>query len=296
MGAVDAFVKTFSLILANKKLYLLALILTLILAPMGAYLVPNEIPFEQNQTSIQKGSVIVEEYGSLLNEDEMDVFLQLMKGLAVYLLISIVLSSIFEYSVAKGALAYLAGEERALRDLILDGVRHFPGVFVINVVYSLIAFTFIGIAFIPIVAGVLTLPVGGVLILVGIVLLILIGALVTSLSALAIPLYADRGSIGAAFEAFGLVFRNVLSSMGFGLLVWVGIFGIAMVSAPIAFITELFLTSDAGTYVSALLQAPFNALLSTFIWVAGVAFYRELQRMEELKKVDEELAELGMDF
>lgn len=296
MGAVDAFVKTFSLILANKKLYLLALILALILAPIGAYLIPNEIPFEQNQTSMQKGNVIVEEYGSLINEDDMDVFLQLMKGLAVYLIISMVLSSIFEYSVVKGALAHLAGEERTLRELILDGVRHFPGVFLINVVYSLIALTFIGVAFIPVVVGVLTLPTGGVLIFIGIVLLVLIGALVTSLSAIAIPLYADKSSIGAAFEAFGLVFRNVLSSVGFGFLVWVGVVGIVMISAPVAFVTGLFLPSGVASYVSALLQAPFDALLYEFIWVAGVAFYRELQRMEELKRVDEELAELGIEI
>ncbi len=296
MGAVDAFVKTFSLILANKKLYLLALILALILAPIGAYLIPNEIPFEQNQTSMQKGNVIVEEYGSLINEDDMDVFLQLMKSLAVYLIISMVLSSIFEYSVVKGALAHLAGEERTLRELILDGMRHFPGVFLINVVYSLIVLTFIGVAFIPVVVGVLTLPTGGVLIFIGIVLLVLIGALVTSLSAIAIPLYADKSIIGAAFEAFGLVFRNVLSSVGFGFLVWVGVVGIVMISAPVAFVTELFLPSGVASYVSALLQAPFDALLYAFIWVAGVAFYRELQRMEELKRVDEELAELGIEI
>ena len=296
MGAVDAFVRTFSLIFETKRLYLLALILALILAPMGAYLVPNEAPFEHNQTAMQRGNVIIEEYGSPLSNEGVGAFLQLMKNLAVYLLISIVLSSIFEYSVIKGALSHLAGEERTLGELILDGVRHFPGVFVINVVYSLVALTFIGVAFLPIVGGILTLPAGGVLIFIGILLLVLIGALVTSLSALSIPLYADRGSIGAAFEAFGLVFKNLSSSMGFGFLMWVGILGIAIVSAPIAFATEVLLSPDVGAYVSALLQAPFNALLYTFMWIAGVAFYKELQRMEELKKADEELLELGIEI
>ncbi|ASJ08872.1 hypothetical protein A3L11_06395 [Thermococcus siculi] len=296
MGAIDAFVKTFSLILENKRLYLLALILALILAPIGAYLVPNELSYNYNQTSMQKGNVIVEEYGGPSEDELMDLFTQLMKGLAVYLLITMVLSSIFEYGVVKGALAHLAGEEPSLGELLGEGVRHFIGVFIINLIYSLIALAFIGVAFIPIAVGVMTLPAGGVLIFLGLVLLLPIAALVTSLSALSIPLYADKGKVGAAFEAFGLVFRNILSSIGFGFLMWVGIIGVGMISAPIAFVTEAFLNQGAGVYVSALLQAPFNALLYVFIWVAGVAFYKELQRMEELKKVDVELAELGIDI
>ncbi|NJE06391.1 hypothetical protein E3E36_09590 [Thermococcus sp. M36] len=295
MGAVDAFVRTFSLILENKKLYLLALILALILAPIGAYLIPNEMPYEYNQTTMQKGNVIIEEYGSPINGEDMGLFIQLMKGLAAYLLISVILSSIFEYGVVKGALSYLAGEERSLGELIIAGIRHFPGVLLINVIYSLIALVFIGVAFLPIVAGILTLPVGGILIFIGIAITVFVAAIVTSLSAISIPLYVDRGSIGAAFEAFGRVFKNLLSSVGFGFLMWVGVVGIAMISAPIGFVTETFLTSGIGAYISGFLQAPFNALLYTFMWVAGVAFYRELQRTEELKKVDEELAELGIE-
>jgi hypothetical protein len=296
MGAIDAFVKTFSLILENKRLYLLSLIMALILAPIGAYLIPNELTYSYNQTTMQKGNVIMEEYGGPSEDELMDLFTQLMKGLAVYLPIAMVLSSIVEYGVVKGALAHLAGEELPLGELLREGVKHFIGVFAINLIYSLIALTFIGVGFIPIAVGVMTLPAGGVLIFIGFILLIFTAALVTSLSALAVPLYADKGKVGAAFEAFGLVFGNLLSSVGFGFLMWVGIIGVGMISAPIAFVTDAFLNQGAGVYVSALLQAPFNALLYVFLWVAGVAFYKELQRMEELKKVDEELAEMGIEI
>ncbi|NJE42444.1 hypothetical protein [Thermococcus sp. GR6] len=296
MGAIDAFTKTFSIVLANKRLYLLVLTMTLILALLSVYLIPSDFEYTYNQTSIQKGNVIVEEYGTPITEDEMDMLIEFLKGLMIYLIITIVLSSIVEYGITKGIFTYLNDEDYSLGELLADGLKHFPGVLVINIIYSLIMLVFIGVAAIPMVVGALFLPAGAVLILIGVVLLFLVLAFTLGLSSMAIPLYADKGTIGAAFEAFGLGFRNVLSTVGFGALLGVAAIGIAIIASPLAFIIQLTLPENLAPYVSAFVQAPFDALLYFFLWAGGVAFYRELQRMEELKKVDEELAELGIEI
>ncbi|NJD99172.1 hypothetical protein E3E26_05175 [Thermococcus sp. LS1] len=296
MGAIDAFTKTFSIVLANKRLYLLVLAMALILALLSVYLIPSDFEYTYNQTSIQNGDVIVEEYGTPITEDEMDMLMEVLKGLMIYLIITIVLSSIVEYGITKGIFTYLNDEDYSLGELLADGLKHFPGVLVINIIYSLIMLVFIGVAAIPMVVGALFLPAGAVLILIGVVLLFLVLAFTLGLSSMAIPLYADKGTIGAAFEAFGLAFRNVLSTIGFGALLGVAAIGIAIIASPLAFIIQITLPENLAPYVSAFVQAPFDALLYFFLWAGGVAFYRELQRMEELKKVDEELAELGIEI
>ncbi len=66
--------------------------------------------------------------------------------------------------------------------------------------------------------------------------------------------------------------------------------------SPVQFIGVALLDSEAGRYISAFIQAPFEALLYTFLWVAGVAFYDELKKKEELKKVEEEILDLGIEI
>ncbi len=134
------------------------------------------------------------------------------------------------------------------------------------------------------------------LVILGVLLLIPVAAFTTAMATLPVAIYASEGSFGSAFEAIHLSFRNVKTSLGFGFLLWVGVIGISMVSAPISLLTQLFAPDSYAPYISALLQAPFTALLYEFLWIAGVPFYRELKKKEELKKVDEELAELGIDF
>ena len=298
MGSIEAFTEAFSLLLRNKRLYLLTLIMALIMAPIAAYFVPNDLgnlpifngTYIQNNTS----GVIIEEHGATVG-DETALILELLKGLAIYGLIAIVLSSIFEYAVTKGLMAE-SEEELPLGRLVLEGIKHFPGVIVVNVVYTLVVLVFIGIPFIPVAVGLMTLPAGAVLILLGLLLLIFTAAFAVGLSSLAIPAYVKNGSIGGAFEGFGLAFRNVLSSFGFGLLLGIGVFAISLVSSPIAFIVHYTVPEAMAPYVSAFLQAPFEALISLFIWAGGVAFYRELKKKEELEKIDEELAELGIEI
>ncbi|WP_457750970.1 hypothetical protein [Thermococcus sp.] len=299
MGAIDAFTRTFSLILKNKRLYILTLIMALVLAPIASYLISNEIgtlpvfnqTYNQNNTV---GGVIIEEHGATVGE-KTGAILDLLKRLAIYGIIALVVGSIFEYAVTKGLL--LEPEEKvSLGRLMIEGLRHFPGVVVVNIVYGLLVLVFIGISAIPIVIGALTLPAGAVLILIGLLLLIFVTAFVVGLSSLAIPAYVKNGSIGGAFEGIGLAFRNVLSSAGFGFLLMVGVFAVSIASSPITFVVHYTVSGDIAAYVSAFLQAPFDALMSLFLWAGGVAFYTELKKKEELKKVDEELAELGIEI
>ena len=295
MGAIEAFTRSFSLVLANKGLYILALIMALILAPLSAYLIPSSIEYPYQPPTTQRGNVIIEEYGSPI-EEGMDLITELLKGLAVFSLISFVLAAIFEYAVTKGVLLYVNGESYRLTELLSEGLRHFPMVVLINFIYTLLMFVFVGIGAIPIIIGAFTLPRGAILIFLGIFLLIGALVFVAGLSVLPVPLYVDKGTFSASFEAIGIAFRNVYSTLGFGALIGIASLGIAIVASPIAFITEIALPENIAPYVSAFLQAPFNALLYVFIWTAGVSFYKELQRMEELKRADEELKELGIEI
>lgn len=296
MGAVEAFTETFSIMLKEKRLYVLTLVLTLILAPLGAYVMPKDVHFDANRTVTHHGGVIVEEYGSPSESELIPFFKDFLKKAIPYVILAIVLSTIFEYGVVRGAVDYLDGRESSLSELLLEGVKRFPALFTISFLFLLITLALIGVPLAVMAAGILTLPPGAVLVILGVLLLIPVAAFTTAMATLPVAIYASGGSFGSAFEAIHLSFRNVKTSLGFGFLLWVGVIGISMVSAPISLLTQLFAPDSYAPYISALLQAPFTALLYEFLWIAGVPFYRELRKKEELKKVDEELAELGIDF
>ncbi|NJE30815.1 DUF4013 domain-containing protein [Thermococcus sp. 18S1] len=295
MGAIDAFVRTFSLMMEAKRLYIPALIFALLLAPVTAYLLPSgQFEITPNQTT--SGDVIMEQYGGDVEEEFLDYLAQLGKALAVITLISTILGSIVQYAITKGFLLHESGKDYSLGELLIDGLKHLPGVVIIELIFMVVAISLAAVALIPAVLGALFLPWGAVLILIGVLLLLAILAITTSLTAIAIPLYADKGRISAAFEAFRMIFGNALSSLGFGVLLWVGVIAITMITGPLSFAAEVILPAGIASYVSQFLQAPFNALLLEFLCVGGVAFYREIQKMEELKKVDEELMELGIEI
>ncbi len=296
MGAVEAFTETFSIMLREKRIYVLVLVMTLILAPIGAYVMPKNVPLEANRTVTHQGGVIVEEYGSLSEDSFMPILTDLLKRAAPYILLAMVLSTIFEYAVVRAAVDHLEGKRTPLLDLLVGGLKRFPALFTINFLFLFIVLALIGIPLALMAVGILALPSGAVLVLIGALLLIPVAAFTTAMATLPIAIYASEGSFGSAFEAIHLSFKNVKTTLGFGFLLWVGALGISMVSAPISLLTHLIVSGSAEAYVSALLQAPFTALLYEFLWVAGVPFYRELRKREELKRVDEELAELGIDF
>ncbi|CAD5243870.1 DUF4013 domain-containing protein [Thermococcus camini] len=296
MGAVDAFVRTFSLIMEAKRLYIPALIFALLLAPVAAYLLPGEPSFEITPNQTTSGDVMIEQYGGDVEEEFLDYLTQLGKAFAVMTLISTIIGSIVQYAITKGTLLHESGKDYSLGELLIDGLKHLPGVVIIELIFMVVAISLAAVALIPAVLGALFLPWGAVLVLIGVLLLLAVLAITTSLTAIAIPLYADKGRISAAFEAFGMIFGNALSSLAFGVLLWVGVIAITMVTGPLSFAAEVILPAGIASYVSQFIQAPFNALLMEFLCVGGVVFYLEIQKMEELKKVDKELMELGIEI
>lgn len=187
-------------------------------------------------------------------------------------------ASVFEYSVVKGALLHMKEKDTKPVALLGEGFRRFPQVFIIGVVYATIGFAVLLVSFIPVGVGLMTLPGGAVLVFVGLVLILVLGAFVIGLSLTPVPAYVDRERLGAVFEVMGMCTKNVLTTIGFGFLVMVAVLGVSAVSGPIAFLTQTFVGGKTGYYVSALLQAPFTALLYEFLWVSGAAFYEELKK------------------
>ncbi|NJE01821.1 DUF4013 domain-containing protein [Thermococcus sp. JdF3] len=296
MGAIDAFVRTFSLMMEAKRLYIPALIFALLLAPVAAYLLPSEPSFEITPNQTTSGDVMIEQYGGDVEEEFLDYLTQLGKALAALTAVSIILGSVVQYAITKGVLLHETGKDYSLGELLIDGLKHLPGVVIIELIFTVVAIALAAVALIPAALGTLFLPWGAVLVLIGILLLLAILAITTSLTAIAIPLYADKGRISAAFEAFGMIFGNAPSSLAFGVLLWVGVIAMTMIAGSLGFVVEVILPAGIASYASQFLQAPFNALLMEFLYVGGVAFYREIQKMEELKKVDEELMELGIEI
>ncbi|WP_297438821.1 hypothetical protein [Thermococcus sp.] len=297
MGAMDAFSRTFTLVIQNKKLYLLPLVMSLILAPLSAYMVGNSPflqnnPLQSNQT--HSGDVIIEEHGSLAGETtHMSEFLKI---LAIYGVIALVLSSIFQYSVIKGLLKSSTDSEYSLFELAVDGIKHFPGVLILNLIFTLISLLLVALPLLLVGIGVILGGAGLILVILGLLLLILVATLSLSLTVLPVPIYAEKGSLGPAFEALGFIYSNMKTAMVFGLLIFMILMAIEVAAAPISMITQITASKEVSMYVSALAQAPLDALLYFFVWSAGVALYRELRRLEDLKKVDMELDELGLEF
>ena len=292
MGAVESFARTFSILLESRRLYLLALILALLLAPLEAQLLLTGLPAGGDESVT--GNILVEHYGSPGVEGAHPH--EFLKNMGLYMVIAFVLSSIFQYGIVKGALEHLRGGEIRLSGLILEGIRRSPGVIAVNLLYTVVALLLIGVALVPIGVGLMTLPAGAILLVVGFILLIPLGALATVLSLLAVPIYVEKGHIGASFKAINLVLGSVLQSIGFGLLVWAGILGISVASSPLSFLSTLIFSGKTGAYVSAFLQTPLNALLYEFLWVAGVSFYVELRKRDEPEEGKEGSIGVEMSF
>ncbi|WP_054841550.1 hypothetical protein [Thermococcus peptonophilus] len=268
MGAFEAFSRTITLITRAKKLYILALLLALLSAPFQASLAPADFSVLENQTSTTQGNVIMEEHG--LSEEQVSEIMGSMENLGKLFVILLLLGSLFQYGIVKGALLYEERSEISLKGLIGESILHFPpGVLLINLFYGFIGLVFILVSMIPIGIGLLTLPAGGILVLIGIGLIILTAAMLTTMSVLAVPLYADREDLGAAFEAVGAVLKNLPpSSVGFGFLLWIGVLVIGLISGTVSLVSLAFPENIAG-YVSAFLGAPFEAVVYELLWIAA---------------------------
>jgi len=295
MGALDAFVGAFSLVRKSKQLYIILLALAILLALIGAYILPSNVnvPVEHNAT-VRNQNVIFTEYGGS-GEKVGDWFVGMMEDIAIYLLIAAVITAPFEYAVTKALLLQTSGDGYSFESLLVEGLKNLPGVLLVNLIYGGLVLLFVGVGLIPVLIGLLVLPAGAVLVALGLALLMFLLFFTVGMATLAIPAYVE-GGLAASFDALKLAFGNVRSTTVFGLLLLVALFAIVLASMPLLFIVQSGLEQNLASYVSSLLQAPFDALTTLFLWAAGVAFYRELQKREDLKKVDDELRELGIDI
>lgn len=286
MGAIDAFSKTITMITSHRKLVLLIMVFTLILAPISTYLVGNapELNLNQTQTTQKQGNVIFEEHGSTFPEKDIEALKSYLPRLLLYALLVSLLMAAVQYAVIKGAYMATRGEEYALGSLLSEGFRNLPQVFVINLIFGIIAVVVIllplMLIIIPIAAGALS-GTGSVLIF-GIFLMLIVeffvALFIMGLLSMTVPLYVVKGSIGAAFEAFSLAFRNMLSTLGFGALLMVGVLVVSMIMAPFSMMAAVIFP---GMLISALLEAPFQALIYAILWIGGLEFYLELEKKRE---------------
>ncbi|WP_456394664.1 hypothetical protein [Thermococcus sp.] len=289
MGAIDAFSKTITMMTSHRNLILLIMVFTLILAPISTYLVGNapELSLNQTQTAQKQGNVIFEEHGSTFPEKDIEALKSYLPRLLLYALLVSLLMAAVQYAVIKGAHMVTRGEEYSLRSLLSEGFRHLLQVFAVNLIFGIIAaiiiFLPLMLIIIPVAVGALS-GTGGVL-LFGIFLILMVeffvALFIMGLLSMTVPLYVVKGNIGAAFEAFGLAFRNIPSTLGFGALLIVGVLVISMIMAPFSMMAALISPGWLGMLISALLEAPFQALIYALLWIGGLEFYLELEKKRE---------------
>ena len=294
MGAIDAFSKTITMITSHRNLLLLIMIFTLTVAPISAYLVGNapQISMNQTQTTQRQGNVIFEEHGATFPEEDLNALKEFLPRLLIYALIVSLLMAAAQYAVIKGAHMAVNGEEYSLTGLISDGFRHLLQVFIINLIFGIIALTVmvlpLMLILIPIATGALS-SAGGIVIF-GVFLVIIVELFVVvfmmGLLSMTVPLYVVKGSIGATFEAFSLAFRNIFSTFGFGALLMIGVLVISMMMAPFSMIVAVAFHGWAGTLISAIVEAPFQAVIYAILWIGGLELYLELEKKKGLEEVD----------
>ncbi|NJE55218.1 hypothetical protein E3E28_08370 [Thermococcus sp. 21S9] len=273
MGALDAFSKAFSLVAENKRVYFLVLVAFIVVAFLG-FLFPSQtsgLPVKEHLSS----NVLFEEYGTtskttLIHELE----LSLLK-----LFITILVLSLVEYSAVKAYFLSADGEEYSLKELIIEALPKIPGVIIVNILAYLTALL---VAVVPvgiIILGAVFLSAGVALL--GVFLLFAMIPVLLTFFAIVVPAYVETGNIGAFVEALRLTFRRLPSSFGYGVLIILLGFAVAIAMTPI--ILPLTMTT-ANPVIIDLAGAPFDAFLVCFLWAGGVLLYRNFKGIKGRKE------------
>ncbi|HIP75381.1 MAG TPA: hypothetical protein EYH13_04505 [Thermococcus paralvinellae] len=303
MGAINAFGKTIEIITKHPKLLVIPLVISLLLAPISAYLLKDHDMWpmgkmEEKPEQKQEGNVIVEEYGSSISKEDMEKFIDYIKALSVLGILSALLNAVGQYGIVKGALTVKEGGKCSLYQLFIEGFRNMIQVFVINIIMGLIVLATIIIPLIPVillfVTGVMTGH--GVFILVAIFLIILIELplvfFLVGLSSMAVPIYVIKGSISEAFECFSVAFKNKLSTLAFGALLLISTILIMVVPGSFRGLLMLGTSGFMTQLLLNLIEAPFQALMQAVISIGGLMFYLELTGLTgEERNLEEEILE-----
>ncbi|WP_167728544.1 hypothetical protein [Thermococcus sp. 9N3] len=275
MGALDAFSKAFSLVAENKRAYLLVLVALLLLSVLSfsQFTHSNEAIVREKAYS----NVLFEEYGT--TSASPDALIHELEASLLELFITVIVLSLVEYSVVKAYFLSLEDEDYSLLELLTEAVPRIPAVILVNILAYITALL---VAAIPLVlllvgAATLNLPIA----FFGLLLFFAILPVILTFFVLVVPAYVESEGIGAFVEAFGLTFKNLLSSFGYGVLSFILAFGLALLMAPLLI---PFMLSNANPLVIAVVEAPFKALFVCFLWVGGVLLYRDFKGIKGRKE------------
>ncbi|WP_297499412.1 hypothetical protein [Thermococcus sp.] len=274
MGAIHAFSAAFSLVSGEKKVYAVILVAVLILIPLGTVLglSSSEGPaFKETQM----GNVTFEEYGA---RELGNTLLENLRNLLIYSLITLVLFSSIQYGVTKAYILFSRGEEYSMGELLFEGLKHFPGVIAVNILgylsLTLISAVPIGI----IIAGAIAGEKGTIMALIGMLLFLAIIPFGIAFSAMLVPAYIEEGSVGAFLTALELALKNILSSMGLGILLLLLLLGVSVVVTPLLVLG--YAAMPGNTALASVVIAPFDAFMVAFIWASGVVLYTDVREKE----------------
>ncbi len=278
MGALDAFSKAFSLVAENKKVYVLVLVtfIGLNLLNFGLFVHINAgISTSSSVKETMPPSVLFKEYGSTSHETVIPKF----EYLLLSLLVAIMVLSLVEYSVVKAYYLSTEGKSYSFLGLIEEGLRKILGVIAVNLLAYLVVAVIVLIPVGILLIGSVTLNIP--LVFVGLFILVaLIPVLITYFS-LVVPAYVETERIGVFLDALKLTFRHFLSSFGYGVLVIVLAFAVAIAMTPVLLLVTL---AGAGPLWATLIEAPFDAFLTCFLWAGGVFLYRDFKGIEGRKE------------
>jgi hypothetical protein len=171
-------------------------------------------------------NIFFEEYGfTSVNSIVQSIELSLLRSFITVLVLSLI-----EYSAVKAYYLSVRGEVYSLVPLLREALSKIPGVVLVNVLAYLTSFL-LGVVPLGItVVGALTLS--PVLALLGVLVLLAIFPVVLTFFALVVPAYVEANNIGTFVEALGLTFKNLPSSLGYGILIVLLGFAVAIVMAP----------------------------------------------------------------
>ena len=270
MGALDAFSKAFSLVTKNKKACFLVIIAYIAMALMVFIL-----PAPAGGTAGEHTTIIFEEYGAPSAGSIFHDLKQFLLGL----FITVLILSLVEYTVVKAYYLSVIGEKYSLATLLWEALPRIPAVILIKVLAYLTSFIIGAIPLGLTIIGALTIS--PALSLLGVSILLLIIPVVLTFFALVVPSYLQVNGVGAIVEAFQITIRNIPSSFGYGVLFLLLSFTVSIGMVPLLI---PLIISNASPLTITLLEVPFKAFLTCFLWAGGVLLYLDFKEINERKE------------
>ncbi|AIF69961.1 hypothetical protein PAP_07860 [Palaeococcus pacificus DY20341] len=280
MGAINALSQTIDLLSKNPRILLVPLIIAFIMVPITAYQA-QKLHFEY---SFEDNNVSQEELKAILR----DMAATFARTMLIIGSIMALLNAVAQYYLVKSALTILKGEKPLTADLIKAGLKKAVPIAILNVFVGALI---VGVALIPhayLIKLILsaegpTIP-GSAMDLFFLLWIIslFLELFILPASMMVVPAYIVENSPLKGLKAYAVAFRNMPSTLGFGVLLGI----IMLVFMVPYFMTAFAIHQNAGfsTYLTRqLIQAPFLALSNAIGTVGGLMLYLDFKgnRKEE---------------